>query len=178
LVTEVVPIPAAALDRVHEVDVSEVVDAIYVQQGTTLVRLERTQRRLPRSRKDWAAEVARWKGYVNDGGTAFGAFESDRMVGFSVTRAHLSERTAQLAGLYVDKALRRTGLGTALVAAVADWARASGALNLYVSAAPSESAVEFYRSFGFLPLLTPNPELFELEPEDIHMSLELRSSRA
>jgi hypothetical protein len=40
---------------------------------------------------------------------------------------------------------------------------------LYVSATPSESAVGFYTGQGFRPTEEVNEELFELEPEDIHM---------
>jgi hypothetical protein len=38
-----------------------------------------------------------------------------------------------------------------------------------VSATESESAVSFYLSQGFRPTATPNPQMFELEPLDIHM---------
>jgi hypothetical protein len=64
-----------------------------------------------------------------------------------------------------------------LVGAVIDAALATGATNLYVSAVPSESAVGFYLSQGFRPVGTPRPELFELEPEDIHMSLNIGRER-
>ena len=33
--------------------------------------------------------------------------------------------------------------------------------------------VEFYRSQGFAPIDEPHPELYALEPEDIHMIREL-----
>jgi N-acetylglutamate synthase-like GNAT family acetyltransferase len=48
-------------------------------------------------------------------------------------------------------------------------ARRDGAERLYVSATPSESAVGFYLEQGFAPVKEPLPELYELEPEDIHM---------
>jgi hypothetical protein len=44
---------------------------------------------------------------------------------------------------------------------------------VYVSATPSESAVGFYTSMGFTPTPDPIPELFALEPEDIHMIIDL-----
>jgi hypothetical protein len=43
------------------------------------------------------------------------------------------------------------------------------AKQMYVSAKPSGSAVGFYLSQGFRPADTPIPELYELEPENIHM---------
>ena len=52
-------------------------------------------------------------------------------------------------------------------------ARMAGAMALYVSATPSESAVGFYRRAGFKPTDTPHPDLLAEEPEDIHMILAL-----
>jgi hypothetical protein len=52
--------------------------------------------------------------------------------------------------------------------AVEQAARDAGHETLYVSATPSGSAIGFYRSEGFAPA-EPLPELFEKEPEDIHM---------
>ena len=48
--------------------------------------------------------------------------------------------------------------------------------NVYVSATPSESAVGFYKSLGFTLIAEPLPELFALEPEDIHMILKINQS--
>jgi hypothetical protein len=39
-----------------------------------------------------------------------------------------------------------------------------------VSATPSESAVGIYLRMGFEPVDEPLVELYELEPEDIHMA--------
>jgi hypothetical protein len=46
---------------------------------------------------------------------------------------------------------------------------------MYVSATPSESAVGFYLKHGFRLAIEPIPELFEEEPEDIHMLLDLKA---
>ena len=52
-------------------------------------------------------------------------------------------------------------------------AKACDAKRLYVSAVPSESAVGFYLKQGFEPTEDVHPDLYELEPEDIHMILNL-----
>jgi hypothetical protein len=52
-------------------------------------------------------------------------------------------------------------------------AKADGAQTLYVSARPSESAVRFYLSQGFQLTDNPHPRLLALEPEDIHMVMQL-----
>jgi hypothetical protein len=48
-------------------------------------------------------------------------------------------------------------------------ARDLRAKQLCVSATPSESAVGLYLRMGFEPVDKPVPELYELEPEDIHL---------
>jgi ribosomal protein S18 acetylase RimI-like enzyme len=107
------------------------------------------------------------------GGSAFGAFDDKRILGFSVLRTGLDDETAQLAGLYVDRAWRRRGLGRTLVSYAVESARNSGALRLYVSSSRYESAVDFYLSLGFRPIQTPDQRLFEMEPYDIHMSMSI-----
>jgi ribosomal protein S18 acetylase RimI-like enzyme len=80
---------------------------------------------------------------------------------------------ANLSVLYVSRNYRRKGIASILAGEVARLARADGARRLYVSATPSGAAVGFYRSHGFEPTDEPNEALFALEPDDIHMILEL-----
>jgi len=65
------------------------------------------------------------------------------------------------------------GIARHLTQEMIAYARQDGADRVYVSATPSGSAVGFYRSQGFRLCPDPLPELFKLEPEDIHMVLEL-----
>jgi GNAT superfamily N-acetyltransferase len=138
-----------------------------------LEKLARAHKRPWLSERDWEPGVRRWQGFLAAGGTAFGAFEDGKLIGVAVLRTRLTADTDQLASLYIDRAFRRSGVGRELVDRVVDTAREGGAVNLYVSAAPSESAVSFYLSRGFTPLAEPHPVLFELEPDDIHMSMVL-----
>ena len=41
---------------------------------------------------------------------------------------------------------------------------------MVVSATPSENTVRFYLRRGYRPMAEPFPELFELEPDDIHLA--------
>jgi ribosomal protein S18 acetylase RimI-like enzyme len=102
-----------------------------------------------------------------------GAFAGDSLVGLAIFRAVLSPGMSELAGLWVSRSHRRQGVATRLAAEVEGLARSAGSTSLYVSATPSRSAVGFYRSRGFRPTLDVNEELYEREPEDIHMVLEL-----
>lgn len=52
-------------------------------------------------------------------------------------------------------------------------AREMGARRLYVSSSPTANTVTCYRGVGFERASEVDRELHELEPDDIHMDMEL-----
>jgi hypothetical protein len=54
-----------------------------------------------------------------------------------------------------------------------DIAREAGAVRMYISSIPSSSAVGFYLAQGCKLAEEVDPELYALEPEDIHLILDL-----
>jgi hypothetical protein len=56
-------------------------------------------------------------------------------------------------------------------------AKQRGAKRMYISATPSEHTINFYLRLGCKVAPEPDPELFELEPEDIHLEYDLESVR-
>ena len=105
--------------------------------------------------------------------TAFGAFDEDRLAGIAIYRPRLTPAMGQLGLLHVSNEYRRQGVASRLFKEVLACAKADGATQLYVSATPTGSAIGFYHSRGFALTPTPDPDLLALEPEDIHMILEL-----
>jgi ribosomal protein S18 acetylase RimI-like enzyme len=163
--------------RIAEIDRSEQVTLGYSIQDGSLVA-EEVDWQVP----TWSAEgpehsVERLVEFLSpvlaNGATMWGAFDSDPLVGVMVYRPRLTEDMAQLVFLHVSNSYRRRGIATRLTAECIRLARADGAGQLYVSATPSESAVGFYQNQGFRPVDKPHPELYELEPEDIHMIMKL-----
>lgn len=62
----------------------------------------------------------------------------------------IADREAEIGGLVVDEAYRSQGIGTRLVQAAEDWARAYGCQGLTVRAnVVRERAHAFYRRLGF-----------------------------
>jgi GNAT superfamily N-acetyltransferase len=94
---------------------------------------------------------------------------ADQLVGIGVVVPHLRPRIAQLAFLHVSAPLRATGIGSRLSEQLEQIARTAGDSDMVVSATPSENTVRFYLGRGFQPMAEPLAELFELEPEDVHM---------
>lgn len=63
----------------------------------------------------------------------------------------------------------RAGVGGRLCVELEQIAVAAGDSEIVVSATPSGNTVRFYVGRGFEPTEEPVPELFELEPDDVHM---------
>jgi GNAT superfamily N-acetyltransferase len=165
----------AELELVGEIDRRERIEVLYDQHGSQLVARH----------GDWSAsawdpeghgkhsveaQVHTLERYVDNGGIALGAFASGRLVGIGVVVAHLRPGIAQLAFLHVSAPWRATGIGSRLSDQLEQIARTAGDSDMVVSATPSGNTVRFYLGRGFQPMAEPLVELFELEPDDVHMA--------
>lgn len=164
----------AELARVGEIDRTERIDALYIQRGSVLERHEGdfsagAWRRDVDGEYSVAAQRAALERYVDGGAVALGAFAGERLVGIGVVVLHLRRGVSQLAYLYVTSDCRGMGIGRLLSDELERIARDAQDSQIVVSATPSENTVRFYRRRGFEPMDEPYPELFELEPDDVHM---------
>jgi GNAT superfamily N-acetyltransferase len=177
----VIDIRALTLDELSmctAIDVTEEGDVVFEQHGSDILPHHEGWSRPPRGASEWAGFEARWRAFVPASGLALGAFHDGCIVGVATLRRGIRPGLDQLEALFVDRAHRRMGVASRLVERVAEASRTAGARGLYVSATPSASAVGFYLALGFMPVAEPLPELFALEPEDIHMLLALERVRA
>lgn len=162
------PLPAADFDRLTEIDLSEHITQVYrLVDG----QLEAEAHDWHRPRGDeafWRERIDEWKQTLQPD-LWLGAYDGERLAGLASLRYELAPGLAQLTTLHVSQPYRRQGVARQLVQTVAALARQHGAQALYVSAIPSQSAVNFYLRQGFRPTTEPNPAMFALEPEDIHM---------
>ncbi len=164
------------LHLLSQIDVSETITLFYRMVDGKLESYQRTSARPHWNATDWAHETEMWQRNLMPD-IWLGAFDGDRRVGAASLRYRLpgmtSARMAQLTTLHIDKAYRRQGVARQLFAEIKRLAKESGATSIYVSATESQSAVGFYLRQGFVPTEHPHPELFALEPEDIHMICQL-----
>jgi ribosomal protein S18 acetylase RimI-like enzyme len=162
------------IGRIAELDRSEHVTLAYSYAGGKL-EAEEVDWQVPRWFADDRGEhsvqarIKAWAPLLEQGGMMVGAFDGPLLVGVAIFRPKLTTTMAQLAVLHVSKDYRRQGIASRLTAEAVRLAREDGARQLYVSATPSGSAVGFYQSHGFQLAGKPHPELYALEPEDIHM---------
>ena len=160
--------------RVVEIDRTERIDLVYEQSGTQLV-----ERPGNWSAATWdpdghgdhsvAAQRRALEDYVDAGGIGLGAFSGGRLVGIGVVVPHLRPAIAQLAFLHVSEAFRAGGIGSRLCDELEQIAGGANDSEMVVSATPSENTVRFYLGRGYELMAQPLPELFELEPEDVHL---------
>ena len=161
--------PLAALRaKSLEIDVTEHGDEVYYWQSGELVVRAASWDRPGWDEHTW--DRSTWLGLADQPGVrAWGAFEEACLLGMIVYRPAMAPDTAQLLALFVSRDQRRRGIAAHLTGQLIEQARQDGFRYLYVSATPSRSAVNFYRSQGFVPTQNADPAMFALEPEDIHM---------
>ncbi|MEZ4736960.1 MAG: GNAT family N-acetyltransferase [Caldilineaceae bacterium] len=160
------------LTRSHAIDVSERGHVIYRYVDGVLQTTAAQWARPQWTQDEWQQRLQHWIADLHPD-LFLGAFVDERLVGLASLRYRLTETMAQLTTLHISRTYRRQGVATALTQAVIRLVKAQGAQTLYVSATESASAVNFYLSQGFRPTAEPHPALFALEPNDIHMDMQL-----
>lgn len=160
------------IERIWTIDRSEIHDAIYQWRDGALHRVPAYY------------EIASWHPdqieqdtpvlyeIFDRGGVFIGMFDEDALVGVSVVDSKPfgeGDGCRQLKYLYVSHAYRQQGIASRLFRAAVAWAEAQGGSHLYISATPTENTVHFYQRRGAVVTPTPDPMLYALEPDDIHM---------
>ncbi len=161
---------------IWSIDRAEVIERVYYREGDGLV-LEPAYHDM----RGWpAGEPERYGPMLLDcfdrGGTFYGAFDGDTLIGAVVLESRLmgrEEDQLQLKFLHVGSRHRQAGLGRALFEKAVARARELGARRLYISSTPSENTVRFYLRRGCRLTDDVDAVLFELEPEDIHLEFDI-----
>jgi GNAT superfamily N-acetyltransferase len=164
----------ADLDRIGEIDRTEQIERIYVQHGTQLEERHGDFSAPPwraegESEHSVAAQRAECERYLAAGGSGLVAYADGRLVGIGIMKPHVRPRMAQLAYLHVSDGYRGRGIGGWLSAELEALARSEGDTSMVVSATPTENTLRFYLGRGFAPMAEPLPELYKLEPDDVHL---------
>ena len=162
--------------RIWEIDRSEVIERIYYYENGSLVLKDEHY-----DMKGWPpGEGEKYTPILleclEQGGWLQAAFDGSKLVGVAILEGRFIGRdgdTLQLKFLHVSSNYRKQGLGRELFEAARAKARERGARRIYISATPSENTVNFYLGLGCSLASEPDPELFALEPEDIHLECEV-----
>ena len=162
----------AEIDRIWDIDRSEVIDGIYhLEHGQLVLRSERCDMDgWPPGEADTYAPIL--YDCFDRGGAFYGAFDGTDMVGVVALESRFigsPPDQLQLKILQISRAYRKGGLGRKLFDRAVDRARELNAKRLYITATPSENTIDFYMHLGCAVTRHLDAELYELEPEDIHL---------
>jgi GNAT superfamily N-acetyltransferase len=171
-----VPFTAADAGRLAELDRSESVSMLFtVRRGRIVPTGEGCE--VPQWSGSWLAEtIAFTRRHLDAGGAGVAACAEAQLAGVAVLGgAPVGERpeVLQLAMLQVGRPYRRWGIASRLLAEMRGEAARRGARRLYISATPADSALGFYLAHGARLAEPPDPGLLALEPEDVHLVLDL-----
>jgi predicted N-acetyltransferase YhbS len=160
------------IENIWKIDRGEVINNIYYfEEGALVLRPEYYEIQV------WSAgEPERYSPIFNDcydrGGYFYGAFVSQNLVGAAILENKFigkQKDQLQLKFLHVDRFFRNQGIGKTLFNTTIKKAKELGALQLYISATPSENTINFYLHLGCTVTKNIDSELFAFEPEDIHL---------
>ena len=164
------------LEKLWDIDRSEVIDEVYHFRAGKLV-LEREHydmKGFPPGELDKIIE--RQRILLENGGTVIGAVDRQTLVGVASLESEFrgeKKKYMKMDILHVSKNYRGKGIARRLLGMVSSLARERGADALYISATPSKHTVDFYRGCGAKLVEELDPELFDMEPEDIHLEIDL-----
>ncbi len=161
---------------VWSIDRAEVTDNVYYWEAGELV-LKPEHHDL----KSWPTGEPERDGPLlldcfDHGGTFYGAFDGKTLTAATVLESRFMGRAKdqlQLKFLHVSQRHRQAGVGCLLFEKAVATAGERGARRLYISSTPSENTVRFYLRRGCRVTEDLDAALFELEPEDIHLELQI-----
>lgn len=167
-------------DRIAEIDATHFIkNAWRVNEATGeygLVEINWTDTELPNG---FGWHLNRFKETVKNGGTAFGCFEGEKLIGYGTVDKELfgmQEKYALLDQLFVSQNQRGKGIGKALFFLCAKQAAEYGAEKLFLCAGSSENTIAFYKKLGCVPAAEKNQRLYEEDPRDIQLEFSLKGS--
>ncbi|TYP74724.1 GNAT family N-acetyltransferase [Paenibacillus methanolicus] len=158
--------------RIRDIDRSETIGNVYSCANGVLAETKSGHECPNWQEEEYNSMIARFEQELRMGGTAYGAYDGETLVGFGVlanTFRGKDRDQLQVDLMYVTRAYRRQGIGSRIMDALSEAAIAKGAKSLYISSTETESAVKFYASRGSALTAEVDEELFAKEPLDIHM---------
>ncbi|QIG04723.1 GNAT family N-acetyltransferase [Proteus sp. ZN5] len=160
------------IPQVWEIDRTELIEKLYVlKEGTLHLSEQRFDM------KGWPEGEAEHYTPVllesfDRGAPFWGVFKQGQLVAAASVDPQKRGQNGtllQLSFLHVSHQLRGQGLARILFDYCVEYAKKKGAGGLYISSTPSENSVNFYQHLGCRLVDIPDPELYEREPEDIHL---------
>ena len=173
------PLTRSEIPYIWQIDRSEVIENIYHLRDGQLVLEPEHYNMHGWPPGDPEHDTPFLMDCFDHGGYFWGAFAGELPIGVVILENRFigsQKDTLQMKFLHVSSHSRKQGLGKELFLLAAKQAKDLGAKKMYISATPSENTVNFYMRLGCILAMEVSRELFELEPDDIHLEFDLEKT--
>jgi N-acetylglutamate synthase-like GNAT family acetyltransferase len=164
------------LRKINEIDRSEIIENIYYYKNGELI-LENEYYKMEGFPKGELQDIIKRQYHIlNNKGFVLGCFNNDHLIGVASVENNLIGSKLQYLNmdiLFVSKKYRRGNIGKELLKISKEKCELLGGKKLYISATPSENTVNFYIRNGAVLVKELNSDLYQREPEDIHLEISL-----
>lgn len=164
------------LELLGEIDRKEIVNEAYYFRDNKLEIVNEFYNIEGWDLKELHEYIDRLQDIYDRNGTIYGAFDNKTIVGLGALESKFIGKNndqLKLDMLYISNNYRKKGIGKNLVNLLSKKAKELNAKSMYISATPFKNTVEFYFAIGAKLTNEINKDLYELEPYDIHMVLQL-----
>jgi len=162
------------IDDIRNIDRSEIINQFYYYKNGKLVLKKKYYNISGWDPKDIDININNLYDLYDRGGFFLGLFQEKRIVGVIALECKFigtNNDQLQVVFLHIDKNYREKGYGKILMNQTKERAKALGARKLYISATPSKNTVDFYMHLGCELASEINADLYQLEPDDIHLEM-------
>ena len=164
------------LSKIAEIDRSENISEAYIYKNGQLLIEPVNEIVTAFEPAELASIIENQKYLKQGGGEVIGAFINNTLVGVASIenkKRGLRSEYCKMDILYVSNACRGQKIGQHLVEEIKKVARNYQAKKLYISATPTKATVDFYMKAGARLTKEIDLELFDLEPLDIHLEMDV-----
>lgn len=159
-----------------EIDRSEIVKEKYILKNNSLVLVDDYYNITSWIEDEVNEYINRMNNIYNSKGIIIGAFDNDKVVGIGALDKVLCGKNKdkyKLDLLYINHDYRGQGIGKNIVNLFKEEAKKDNIKSIYISATPFKNTMDFYLGLGATLTNEIDEELFKLEPEDIHLELDV-----
>ena len=162
------------IENIRNIDRSEIINQFYYYKNGKLVLKKKYYNISGWDPKNIERNINNLYDLYDRGGSFLGLFPEKRIVGVIALECKFigsNNDQLQVIFLHIDKNYRKQGYGKILMNQTKERAKELGAKKLYISATPSKNTVDFYIHLGCKLASEINADLYQLEPDDIHLEM-------
>ena len=162
------------INDIRNIDRSEIIKQLYYYKNGELVLKKKFYHIRGWDPNDIEKTINNLYVLYDHCGTFYGLFHEGKIFGVVALEFKFigsNSDQLQVVFLHIDNNYRKKGYGKILMNKVMERAKELGAKKLYISATPSKNTVDFYMHLGCSLASEINPELYQLEPDDIHLEM-------